>query len=671
LSPLKQAARSAATAALITTSVTMASAQQGVAAEKATQIIARAPLGATPAAERLLAASAEPRRLKLVAGDDTLSVARRTCGRLTETFVQLLGEANISVPAGEAVIPACFVTRLDQRVKVDTGETWRRLANRTSGTAGLKTLSGILTSNAAAASADGSIWTVAASKIPRTVEEVTVPVTTEPVVYRPRPGVEAERLADDLRAALGTAAPVVTVATTGDEFTLEAGVAPALAAPTTCRAPATPIVAWPFDVAEVAAVMARNRSRIGVGTPTTIAVIDNGIDGVMTAAFPIEEFAANQLELANPNDGVDQDGDDYFDDVVGTNIYDQGPPAAFPQAIYPAHGSMMASLALGGGDYRAWRRATGVAPSVRLRVVSIVRRSVAPSPQGNVTRYSLPTEALGRAVTYAETGGATILNLSVSTPNRLQEVEDALYNRANLLLVVAAGNAATDLDSNDRFPAALSRDNSRRGRVVTVAAHNQGGCLSRFSGHGAETVDFASPGERIRATGLSGTEVVDEGTSQATAITSFVAGQLRASGLTLAAAIKERLLASVDLDPAYRGLVRSEGRLNVAKALSVSDDVLELAQGTARLYGRLTARPGVHEVCPALPASTGVLLKVSRRIDGGSANEVRLLVRIRANRGETKILHCVPDPGPMTLTTVNGQSVTFHLSDVGDLVPSV
>ena len=629
------------------------------------QIVARAPLGVTPAAETLLASSVEPRRLALVPGEDALSAARRLCGRLTQTYLDLLTQANRSASPGEAVIPACFVTRLDQRVRPRLDETWARLADRVAGVAGTKTLSAMLVSNAAA-SAKSDVPAVAASSIPSDLKEVIVPVTTEPVLYRPKDGVDPKRLAADLRAALG--APAFTAASE-DELRLEAGVDPSLATPADCAGSRDPAAAWPFDVAQLATVMERNRARFGVGTPTTVAVVDNGIDGAMTSAFPLEEFSASQLELAYPDDRQDQDGNGFLDDVIGTNIYDGGAPTAFPDAARPEHGSFMASLALGGPEYRAWRRSAGLAPSVRLRIVSIVRRQVLASQQGNVTRYALPPESLARAVTYAETSGATIQNLSVSTENRLQELEDMLYNRADLLLIVAAGNSGTDLDAVDRYPAALSRRNEGvRGRVVTVAAHNRAGCLSRFSGRGRETVDIVASGERIGGAGLGGRGVVDDGTSQATALTTFVAGLLRVTGLSSAASIKERLLASADLDPAYAGLVRSEGRLNVAKALSVADDVVELDSGV--LIGRLSARPTLAGVCAAAYASTSDILKVSRRIDGGPPGEIRLLVRKRGVRGNTEILHCTPRPEPLSMTKTDGGIVTFNLRNVVDLVPS-
>jgi subtilisin family serine protease len=267
--------------------------------------------------------------------------------------------------------------------------------------------------------------------------------------------------------------------------------------------------------------------------------------------------------------------------------------------------------------------------------------------------------------------GATIINLSVSTASRLTPIEDALYNRANLLLIVAAGNDASDLDVSDRFPAALSRqDIGYRGRVVTVAAYGRTGCLSGFSGRGEENVDLVAPGEEIRALGLGGTELTDEGTSQATALVSFTAANLRAIGLDRARAVKERLIASVDLKPQFHGHVRSEGALNIVKALSIFDDSVQLASNSAvPIYGKLQTSLTPENVCPILAGDQRSVLKVSRRVDGGDPNLVRVLLRRNDDRGELRHVYCVPRAEQLILSKTDGALLSFRLSDLIDLVP--
>lgn len=642
-----------------------------IAASAQEQVIVRAPLGVTPEAERLLAESVEPRRLDLMEGDDLLSVARRDCGRLTATYVDLLLAANESQSTNRmAIVPACFVVRTDESVNVREGDTWASLASREVGVAGNRTLGRIFMRNAGLGVRSNAVLSSEAY-IPSSIKEVTLPVTTEAVSYVAGPNVEATTLASRLREALNTPPGAPEPVSTNDELVLEAGILSNLERSPVC--PETPRArgAWPFPSAEVIEIISRNEILLGPGGvgSAIVAVVDNGIDGVMTDAFPLEEFAVSALERNNPNDRIDQDGNGFFDDVVGTNIHWQGPPVAYPDAPEAGHGTMMASLALGGTEFRNARRAAGMSIHVRIRPISIVRRTVEGSPEGNVVFYRMPSEGLFKAVNYADLVGASIVNLSVSNPNRPQPIVDALYNRSNLLLIVAAGNGAVDLDDTDTYPASLSRDDGGfRGRVITVAAHNQDGCLSGFSGRGRETVDLAAPGEDILAIGMGGAQITDEGTSQATALVSFTAGQLRAAGLIQAAAIKERLIASVDLVPGLELVVRWGGTLNVPKALSINEDVLELTAGE-RVYGLLAGPLAVRDVCPAQTSDQRRILKVSRSAGAQAAGNLRLLVRDRGVIGAIEIVECAASPDAVSFTRRDGTTTTFLWDEISDLVP--
>lgn len=651
-------------------------------AKSSAEIVARAPTGVTPKAERLLAASAEPRRLQLRPSDNLLSVARRLCGRLTDTYVEILLQANKGekAPPDTVVIPACFATRLNENVKVIPGESWTELATRSVGVAGTKTLSGIFASNS-----DSPVfaWSRAFEPIPRHLKQIEVPVGTEPVAYQVKPGIDATAFVAELNGALGAPAALTTGPTAEPELKLEAGVDPAVGGTSICPSGGWTTRAWPFSIPDFSVVMNRSVARyVELGGERdkvgAVAVIDNGVDGIFTSAFPEEDFVISVLERAKPSDGLDQDNSGFADDVVGTNIYQGGQPVALPGppgaagVAAPAHGTMMSSLSLGGIEYRTWAQQTSASRRVKIRPVSIVRHTVETSTGGNTHKYAMPTDSLGKAIDYAARNGATILNLSVSTPIQLASVEDALYNRANLLLVVAAGNSRVNLDQRALYPAGLSNfDNAYRGRVVTVAAHNAQGCLSSFSGRGKDSVDLAAPGENIRAVGLNGIAEVGEGTSQATALVSFTAAQLRSIGMDQARSIKERLIASADLNAAFIGHVRSEGALNIPKALDIYQNVLELAASRTPMVGELPFPLTVSAVCPSLSADDRKILKASRRIDGGAAGQMRLLAVSSDDRGRMEVLHCAPSNESMTFKLLNGSNVQFRWSEVWDLVPAV
>jgi hypothetical protein len=651
----------------------------GTSIAYAQSIVARAPTGTTPEAEKLLAASAEPRRLSLQSGDSAFSIARQSCGRLTPTYVRLLQAANKpdSTPKGMAIIPACFVVRPNQTVEVRSGETWGALANRTVGVAGRITIGDIFASNEQVLR-PGPITNSASVAIPDGLNEVSVPITTEAVVYKTKSGVDAESLAMELSSALAAPTGLATTPTAKDEFRLNTGIGADVVRKEICPAvPRSLSDPWPFSLQEIALILARNTAHLSSlgssSTTTVVVVVDNGIDGIFSPNFPEDDFDVSVLEKANPADNIDQDRSGFSDDVVGTNIYDGGQPFAFLAAPMAAHGTMMASLALGGKDYRAWWHQNRVGAKIKVRAISIVKHSVVSSQTGNQHRYGMPTEALEKAVEYATGRGLSIFNLSVSTPNRIVPIEDALYNRANLLLVVAAGNDASNLGLGKTpvYPAVLSnRDLSYRGRVITVAAHGRNGCLSGFSARGAKIVDLAAPGEDIVATGIGGIEVIDEGTSQATALVSFTAAHLRAAGVDQSRLIKDRLIATVDLGRQFSGTVRSEGSLNVVKALSIFDDLVVLkSEGGRPFFGKLQATIGPSSICPTLTGDNRTVLKVSQRVDGGDPSYVRVLLRDNNLNGELEVVYCEPSSQQIQIQTVEGNTLSFAWSDVADLVP--
>lgn len=647
----------------------------------ADQIVARAPTGVTPEAETELAQLAEPRRIVLAPHEDALTVARRLCGRLTDTYVEILQQANAAEPdaGNRAIVPACFVTRLDETVSVIPGESLSSVVSRNVGLAGPKSIAKVLTTNFGFepfSLGAGVIQTLASAPVPEGRSELVLPVTTEPIIYTLKPGTTAKDAAKRLLDALGAPPNVPNLPQPVDEMRLESDVDPALVGKGQCGGAAPPDAAeWPFAVAGVLAALERDtafqKDNGQSVVPTSVAaVVDNGVDGIFTPALPRAEFNVIALEAANPSDGIDQDGNGTPDDVVGINVMTLGAPSAFPEIKDPGHGSMMASLVLGGGAFRAARDAAKVAPRVLIRPVSIVQRTVTSVGGINQVKFNLPPAAVERAVDYAVKNQAWVVNLSVSSENRLDKLETAVINHPGLMLVVASGNRATPLDKSYRYPAGMSgKDLGYRGRVVTVAAHDRKGCLSAFSGHGSGTVDLAAPGEKIEATGLNGQLVTSEGTSQATAITSFFAALLRSEGLITAAAIKDRLLATVDPKSYLIGSVRSEGLLNGIKALRIHDDVVET--GNQQLhFGRLAAPVTLGSLCPSFdPGVPTRVVKISKRIDGGDPSEVRVLVSYPMAEDRRELIHCKPNDGQQSLTRPDGSSLQFKWSDIVDVVP--
>ncbi len=189
-----------------------------------------------------------------------------------------------------------------------------------------------------------------------------------------------------------------------------------------------------------------------------VAVLDTGID----LSHP--EFAG---KLVPGFDFVDNDDDPS----------EEGNPALGPFG----HGTHVAGLI------------AMVAPDAKIMPVRVL------DVDGRGNAFSL-----AKAIKYAVEHGADVINLSLSTPNQLLEVEDVFYHildgegdpigsMPGAVVVAAAGNSGTTVRE---FPAAES-DNGRPGRcVLSVAASNGSDLLSAFSTRG-QWVSVMSPGERI------------------------------------------------------------------------------------------------------------------------------------------------------------------------------
>jgi subtilisin family serine protease len=187
-------------------------------------------------------------------------------------------------------------------------------------------------------------------------------------------------------------------------------------------------------------------------------------------------------------------------------------------------------------------------------------------------------DAVTKAIDFAEHHVADIVNLSLEGVS--PTVRDAVADRHRLLFVVAAGNGdqnhnSIDLDGTPVFPATLGRDQEN---VITVAASDTKLKRACFSNRGKHTVTLAAPGVGIDSTFESGDRRMS-GTSQATPLVTLVASLIMSKGLREPVLIKQRIMASVDFDPTLESDVITSGRLDIRKALSVYDDIVQLSSG--------------------------------------------------------------------------------------------
>jgi subtilisin family serine protease len=300
---------------------------------------------------------------------------------------------------------------------------------------------------------------------------------------------------------------------------------------------------WSLDKvgASEAWKIANNASNIIVG------VIDSGVD--YNHEDLVNNIWRNQAEI--PNDGIDNDGNGFVDDVVGWDF---------------VHGDNLPWDDNGHGTHTAGTLGATGGNGVGISGVS-QRASILPlkflSAAGEGT-----TEDAIRAIQYAVASGARVLSNSWGGETYSRALEDAIVSagRSDVLFVAAAGNDSSDNDSLPLYPAAYPLSN-----VLAVAATDRNDHLADFSNYGFTTVHLAAPGDFIWSTTPRNKYSVMSGTSMACPLVAGASVLLRAFRPELnALEIKDILLSSSDKLPELLNKVNSSGRLNVWQALRLA-----------------------------------------------------------------------------------------------------
>lgn len=287
---------------------------------------------------------------------------------------------------------------------------------------------------------------------------------------------------------------------------------------------------------------------VGTGsTDVVVAVIDSGVD----TTHP--DLAANLWVngTETPGNGRDDDGNGFADDVHGWDF--AGNTGAL--ADNDGHGTHVSGTIGAVGDNGTG--VVGVNWSVRIMALRVGDEEFENANTLNALRYVNQMRASGVnivAVNASYGGGSS----SATFRAELERARDL-----GILFVAAAGNDSANNDVVPSFPASYTTEN-----VIAVASINQANRLSKFSNYGAVSVDLAAPGTGIRST-VPGGYTYYNGTSMATPHVSGAIALLAAlePGLDWRAR-RQRLLASVTLEPALTGRVASGGRLNLRRLVA-------------------------------------------------------------------------------------------------------
>ena len=305
-----------------------------------------------------------------------------------------------------------------------------------------------------------------------------------------------------------------------------------------------------------------------------IGVIDTGVD------FRHEDLAANiwtnpgedaWSDPMNPSsgNGVDDDGNGKVDDWKGWNFINNSNNSRDDHD----HGTHVSGTI--GGVGNGGKGVAGVNWTVKIVPLKFL----------NAQGSGSSSDAI-EAIIYATEIGVDILNNSWGGGGFSRALEDAIEeaNDAGILFVAAAGNEGVDNDRTPSYPANYDVPN-----VLSVAASDHsdnralwgsgggggcglscGGALSPpGSNYGKTTVDLAAPGKNIYSTVVGGGYDTFSGTSMATPHVAGAAGLLKAHNNSLThLQLKDKLMNTVDVLPAFEDVVVTKGRLNILKALS-------------------------------------------------------------------------------------------------------
>ena len=264
-----------------------------------------------------------------------------------------------------------------------------------------------------------------------------------------------------------------------------------------------------------------------------IAVIDTGVDYLhpdLTANMWV-----NPGEI--PNNGIDDDGNGYIDDIHGydftATVANGGDPSDPFDTDGGGHGTHVAGIAAASGNN-----------SIGIAGVSWGARIMALKVQPDGADY-FEGDAIIAALRYALDNGADIINCSfgASGAGAFEGLEfEALADllQAGIPVVAAAGNDGYDNNAIPHYPSGYNLDN-----LIAVAAGNGRDELKVpdytgdwASNYGATTVDVMAPGVEILST-VPAVSVTDA--SVAVSLTSYKGAGMSYAGTTPAAGITATL----------------------------------------------------------------------------------------------------------------------------------
>lgn len=279
---------------------------------------------------------------------------------------------------------------------------------------------------------------------------------------------------------------------------------------------------------------------------------------------------------------------------------------------------------------------------------------------------------------------AVNLSVSFTGDNPLPWFTDYLGTDKDVLIVTSAGNDGVQIgDSNKIYPAVYGgREGSN---LITVSSVDLGGKLLSKSNFSNEIVDIAAWGCNVPVAEFDATtggfvRKLRSGTSYAAPQVLFAAAMIlrerpRRIGAALSPTeVKIRLMTAVDHSPPLWGKVRHGRILNVAKALSLHTDVVQMKTSDVLLRGRVDFGPGQDEfvsICGSQTIARDEILSINDlgRPPQPGTDKVLIYRRSTVVAGEVETRWCNTFSADVNLIDpFTGQSTMIPTNQISSII---
>ncbi len=282
------------------------------------------------------------------------------------------------------------------------------------------------------------------------------------------------------------------------------------------------------------------------GEDIVVAVIDTGLYSKAASCF--EHIWYNEAER-DGEEGVDDDGNGYVDDICGVNLV-----TTDPMKDSDGHGTQVAGII---GMHVADSDARGIAYGAKVMPIRVG------------TDRNFDEDLVIEAIEYAVNNGADVINMSFATYKYSEKLENAVRKASQkCVMVAAAGNegyvtkgslSAADLTEEgkatvkcfDAYPASWDC-------CIGVMSYGNDDQLASFSCWDQSSVenrkyDIIAPGENIYTLTNGGKLINVAGTSFSTAyVSAAVAIYMGLTGQKNPAAVKEGFLSRMNRNCFFR-----------------------------------------------------------------------------------------------------------------------